>query len=226
MNKIEMLKNLKGKLIVSCQALDDEPLHSSFIMGRMALAAMEGGAAGIRANTVEDIIEIRNMVDLPIIGIIKKDYNDSDIYITPTMSEINKLINSPADIIAMDATMRKRPNNEDLSEMVKKVRESGKLVMADISTYDEGINAEKIGFDIISTTLSGYTPYSPNLDGPDFELIRKLSSNVNIPVISEGRIKTPEDLTECLKDGAFCAIIGGAITRPQLITKDFVAAIN
>ena len=226
MNKAELLKKIKGKLVVSCQALDNEPLHSSFIMGRMALAAMEGGAAGIRANTVEDIVEIRKMVDLPIIGIIKKDYDDSDIYITPTMDEINKLINSPVDVIAMDATIRKRPNNENLSEMVKKVKESGKLAMADVSTYEEGINAEKIGFDIISTTLSGYTPYSPNLEGPDFELIKKLSLNVNIPVISEGRIKTPGELTECLKDGAFCAIIGGAITRPQLITKDFVAAIN
>lgn len=226
MNKDELLKNLRGKLIVSCQALDDEPLHSPFIMSRMALAAKEGGAVGIRANTVEDIVEIRKTVDLPIIGIIKKDYEDSDIYITPTMNEINKLINSPADIIAMDATNRKRPHDEDLLQMVNAVKKSGKLAMADISTYTEGVNAERIGFDIVSTTLSGYTPYSPELSGPDTELIKSLSAKLSIPVISEGRIKTPEELIECLKDGAFCAIVGGAITRPQLITKNFVSAIS
>jgi N-acylglucosamine-6-phosphate 2-epimerase len=156
----ELLSGLKGKLVVSCQALENEPLHGSEIMGKMALAAKIGGAAGIRANTPADIKEIRKQVDLPIIGIIKKQYLDSEIYITPTMTEVLALLDSPADIIAMDATKRKRPNNASLSEMVAAVKKAGRLAMADISTYEEGIAAKEIGFDLVSTTLSGYTSYT------------------------------------------------------------------
>lgn len=119
----QKVENLKGKLIVSCQALSNEPLHSSFIMGRMALAAKEGGAFGIRANTKEDIKEIQSQVDLPIIGIVKRDYEDSDIYITPTMKEIDELMEVKPEIIAMDATISKRPGNKTLDEFFKEAKE-------------------------------------------------------------------------------------------------------
>ena len=221
-----LLEALKGKLIVSCQALSDEPLHSSLIMGRMAYAAKVGGASGIRANTIEDIAEIKKNVDLPVIGIIKIDYSDSEIYITPTMKEINKLIQSPAEIIAMDATKRKRPGNADLGEMVKAVKRSGKFAMADISNYEEGVQAEKLGFDLVSTTLSGYTSYTPPRETPDFELIRKLSSSLHIPVVAEGHIATPHQMLECFSCGAYFTVIGSAITRPQLITRFFVDALE
>ncbi len=120
----QKVENLKGKLIVSCQALPDEPLHSSFIMGRMALAAKVGGASGIRANTKEDIREIQSQVDLPIIGIVKRDYEDSDIYITPTMKEVEELMEVKPEIIAMDATISKRPGNKTLDEFFHEVKEN------------------------------------------------------------------------------------------------------
>ena len=226
MNKQLVLEKLHGNLIVSCQALQGEPLHGSKIMGKMALAAQQGGASGIRANSVRDILEIRKRVDLPIIGIIKKNYKDSQIYITPTITEIKSLINSPAEIIAMDATMRKRPKNAQLPEMLELVKESGKLAMADISTYEEGVDAKKLGFDIVSTTLSGYTEQSTSSNAPNFELIRQLKNTLNIPIIAEGHIKTPQELIQTIKCGAYCAVIGSIITRPQVITKYFVTALK
>lgn len=220
------LEKLRGKLIVSCQALDDEPLHSSFIMGKMALAAKIGGASGIRAQSVEDIKEIQKQVDLPIIGIIKKNYPDSEVYITPTKKEIEELINSKCEIIALDATNRKRPNDEKLIDLLKLIHDNNTLAMADCSTIDECKNALDLGFDIISTTLFGYTSYSNNFDGPDFESIKKIVEFSNKPVIAEGKINTPEDLKKVFACGVFSAVVGSAITRPQLITQKFADVLK
>lgn len=221
-----ILKKIKNGLIVSCQALEDEPLHSSFIMGRMAVAAGVGGAVGIRANSVEDIREIRNQVDLPIIGIIKKVYGNNDVYITPTMDEVQMLMESPCEIIAFDATGRERPGKDTVETIIRSIQKSGKLAMADISTYEEGFRACKLGADIISTTLSGYTTYSPKLEEPDYELISRLSQTLDIPVIAEGRVTTPAQLVKCFEQGAFSVVVGSAITRPQLITKSFTEALQ
>lgn len=220
------LEKLRGKLIVSCQALDDEPLHSSFIMGRMALAAKMGGASGIRAQSVEDIKEIQKQVDLPIIGIIKRSYPDSEVYITPTKKEIMELIESNCEIIALDATDRKRPNDEKLEDLVKLIHDNNTLAMADCSTVDECKMALEIGFDIISTTLFGYTSYSDNFDGPDFESIKKIVEISDKPVIAEGKINTPDDLKKVFSCGVFSAVVGSAITRPQLITKKFADVLK
>ena len=226
----QKVENLKGKLIVSCQALPDEPLHSSFIMGRMALAAKQGGASGIRANTKEDIKEIRSQVDLPVIGIVKRDYDDSDIYITPTMKEIEELMEVKPEIIAMDATISKRPGGKTLDEFFKEVKAKypDQLFMADCSTVEEAVHADKLGFDFIGTTLVGYTKQSSNLkiDENDFEILRTILSKVKHPVIAEGNINTPAKLKRVLELGAFCAVVGSAITRPQLITKSFANAIK
>lgn len=216
-----MLDGVKGNLIVSCQALADEPLHSSFIMGRMAIAAKEGGAVAIRAQGVSDINEIKEVTKLPIVGIIKRNYDDSEIYITPTMKEVDELLGTGCEMIALDATKRKRPNNENIKDLVDAIHEKGKLAMADVSTFEEGIEAEKIGFDCISTTLSGYTPYSKQSNSVDFELLEELVKTVKIPVICEGRINTPEELKKAFDLGAYSAVVGGAITRPQQITKRF-----
>jgi len=221
-----MLNQIKGKLIVSCQALPEEPLHSSFIMGRMALAAKQGGASGIRAQGVEDILEIMKVVDLPVIGIIKRNYDDSSIYITPTKKEVNELLQTQCQMIAIDATNRKRPNDETIQDLLDLIHQGGRLAMADISTYEEAVNAEKLGFDVISTTLCGYTSYSTNYEGPNLELIGQLVQDLHIPVIAEGKINNPEDLKAVLNAGAFSAVVGGAITRPQLITKKFVSILN
>ncbi|MGY3755023.1 N-acetylmannosamine-6-phosphate 2-epimerase [Helcococcus kunzii] len=220
------LEKLKGKLIVSCQALPDEPLHSSFIMGRMAIAAKEGGASGIRAQSVEDILEIQKQVDLPIIGIIKKNYPDSEVFITPTKKEVEALLTTNCEIIALDATNRKRPNDEKIKNLVELIHSHGKLAMADCSTLEECLEAEKIEFDILSTTLFGYTNYSKNYDGPDFESTKKIVEMTNTPVIAEGKINTPEDLKKAYECGVYSAVVGSAITRPQLITKKFVDVLG
>ena len=220
-----MNKDIHGGLIVSCQALPEEPLHSSFIMGRMALAAKQGGAIGIRAQSVDDILEIEKVVDLPIIGIVKRFYDDSDIYITPTKKEIDELLSTNCFMIALDATLRIRPNGEKLHDLVDYIHQNNRLAMADCSTYEEIMHAEKIGFDFVSTTLCGYTPYSELVDGPNIELIKKCVSELKVPLIAEGKIHYPYQLKQVLDAGAYCAVVGGAITRPHEITQRFVKEI-
>lgn len=222
MNKI--LKQLKGKLIVSCQALEGEPLYGSHIMRKMALAAKEGGASAIRANGFEDIVAIKEETNLPVIGLIKKDYPNCEVYITPTTREIEELIKSGCEIIAMDATNRCHPDGVSLKEKVDLIHKAGLLAMADISTEDEAIKAEKLGFDIVSTTLSGYTPYSKQQEKPDIELVRKLVGKLSIPVIAEGKITTIEEFEAVKAEKPHAIVVGSAITRPQLITKRFVDA--
>lgn len=221
-----MLKKIKNGLIVSCQALEDEPLFSSFIMGKMAKAVEKAGAVGIRAQGVEDIIEIKSNTNLPIVGIIKRNYNDSEVYITPTKKEIDELLTTKCEMIALDATKRIRPNNEKLEDLIKYIKDNKTLVMADISDYDEGVRAENLGADCVSTTLCGYTEYTKKFNFINFDLIEKLVKNLKIPVIAEGRIETPEDLKKVYSLGVYSAVVGSAITRPQLIAKKFVDAIN
>ena len=226
-NKIETVHK---KLIVSCQALPEEPLHSSFIMGRMALAAKEGGAAGIRANTKEDIAEIRKNVDLPIIGIVKRDYPDCKVYITQTMKEIDELMEVKPEIIAIDATKNLRHNGVTLDEFYAQIREKypDQPLMADCSTYEEAIHADELGFDFIGTTLVGYTDQSKDMkiEQNDFELIKEIVKNVKHNVIAEGNINTPEKVKRVMQLGVFSIVVGSAITRPQLITKTFVDALK
>ncbi|MHD0318214.1 N-acetylmannosamine-6-phosphate 2-epimerase [Fusobacterium sp. THCT1E2] len=223
MNRLE---KVKGKLIVSCQALEDEPLHSSFIMGRMAYAALIGGASGIRANTVPDIQEIKKNVDLPIIGIIKQQYGDNQVYITPTMKEIDALAAEGVDIIALDGTKRERPDGNTLENLMKeaKIKYPNQLFMADISSVEEAVEAERVGFDIVGTTLVGYTEYTKGND-PLTEL-EKVIKAVTVPVIGEGNIDTPVKAKKALELGAYAVVVGGAITRPQQITKKFVTEME
>ena len=219
------LEQIKGHLIVSCQALPHEPLHSSFIMGRMAKAAAEGGALGIRANTKEDIEEIKKNVDLPIIGIVKRDYPDSKVYITPTMKEVDELMEVKPEIIAVDATICLRPGNMTLDEFYHQIREKypEQLLMADCSTVEEALHADELGFDFIGTTLVGYTEHSKGdkIEENDFEIIRTILSKVKHHVIAEGNINTPEKARRVVELGCYSVVVGSIITRPQLITKSF-----
>lgn len=218
----ERIEALRGKLIVSCQALPEEPLHSSYIMSRMAYAAYVGGASGIRANTVVDIHEIKKTVDLPIIGIIKEVYGENPVYITPTMKEISALVTEGVDIIAIDGTKRERPDGNTLEALMKEAKEKypKQLFMADISSVEEAVEAERLGFDFVGTTLVGYTEYTKgNLPLVELEKVLKA---VSIPVIGEGNLDTPEKAKNALQLGAFAVVVGGAITRPQQITKKFV----
>ena len=222
------MEELRHKLIVSCQALPDEPLHSDFIMARMAVAAKEGGASGIRANSVVDIAAIQKAVDLPIIGIIKRDYDGADVYITATMKEVDELMTVRPDIIAIDATTSTRPSGESLKEFFQKAKEKypDQLWMADCSTIDEMLAADQLGFDFIGTTLVGYTKQSQGdkIESNDFEIIRKALSQLSHPLIAEGNIDTPDKVRRVLELGAYSVVVGSAITRPQLITKKFVEA--
>jgi N-acylglucosamine-6-phosphate 2-epimerase len=225
-NSKVFFQRIKGNLIVSCQALEHEPLHGANIMAKMAEAAQMGGATAIRANGVDDIKAIKKAVALPVIGLVKRDYKDSDIYITATKREIDELLLAGVDMVALDATDRLRPNGESLEALVRYLKENHQLVMADVSTFEEGLRAEKLGVDCVSTTLSGYTPYSKQLKGPDFEMIETLAKRLSIPVIAEGRISSPTEASYALQLGAYAVVVGSAITRPQLITEYYVKEIS
>lgn len=221
----QFIEQVRGGLIVSCQALQDEPLHSAQIMARMAVAARAGGAVAIRANGPEDIHAIREVVDLPIIGLYKD--GESGVYITPTLRHCRAVAEAGADVIALDATPRPRPDGSRIEDLIKTIHgELGKLVLADISTLEEGRAAAKAGADFVAPTLAGYTDYSLKLDGPDYSLIRALVEQLSVPVIAEGRIRTPGEASAALDAGAVAVVVGSAITRPQWITAQFVAGIQ
>lgn len=228
--KLSMLTTIKGKLVVSCQALDDEPLHSDFIMSRMALAAMQGGAAAIRANSAADVKAIRDTVPLPVIGIIKRDYPGSDVYITATFTEVQELMTVAPQMIALDATLHRRPGPLQLAELVQRIRQEypALLLMADIATVEEALNAQAVGFDCIGTTLHGYTPETQGckLWHDDFAFLRQVLAQCDRPIIAEGNVDTPDRAARCLSLGVHSVVVGGAITRPQQITQRFTDAIN
>lgn len=224
MTNKEILEQIKGGLIVSCQALASEPLYDSYIMSKMAWAAYLGGAAGIRANTVVDIKAIKEKVDLPIIAIIKQEYEDSDVYITPTMQEVDALVELGCEIIAVDATNRPRPNGVSFEEFFKAVRVKypDQLFMADTSCFEEGRLASELGCDLIGTTMAGYTPYTKGTPLPDFKLMERYVKELDNPIIAEGGIWCPEELKRAIDIGVHAAVVGTAITRPMDITKRFV----
>lgn len=228
MDKQQLIESLRGGLVVSCQALVDEPLHSSFIMSKMALAAQRGGAIGIRANGFEDITAIKQEVNLPVIGIVKRDYSDSPIFITATMKEVKEVVEAGAEIIAIDGTNRVRPGGETLENLYSTIRKEypNVLLMADISTFEEGVRASELGFDLIATTLSGYTDYTKDVPLPNTDLVKSLREQLDTPIMAEGGYWTLEDVEQGLTAGAHGCIIGSAITRPMEITKRFVAKMT
>lgn len=230
MKKEALFEQMKGKVIVSCQAVPGEPLYveEKSIMYLMARAAKQAGTPVIRTGSIRDVTAIKEETGLPVIGLIKVQYDGFESYITPTMKEVDALVEAGSDVIALDCTNQKRGDGKSISEFITEVRRKypDEILMADISTYEEGVNAWKLGVDIVGTTMSGYTPYSPKLDGPDYELVKKLSSTVDIPVIGEGRVHSPEQAVEMLNAGAFAVVVGGAITRPLEIAQRFIKAVE
>ncbi|MFC5704170.1 N-acetylmannosamine-6-phosphate 2-epimerase [Cohnella faecalis] len=208
-------------LIVSCQAFEGDPLYGDGVMAKMAKAAEQSGAVGIRACGADDILSIKETVNLPIIGLTKRNVPGSQIYITPELSDVMEILAAGAHIVALDMTDRE----DRLLQVVKwidYIHTRNAWVMADISTYDEGRKAEQLGVDLISTTLSGYTPYSPQQVKPDIDLVQRLSESCAIPIVAEGRISNPHEAKEAMEAGADYVVVGSAITRPQLIVKQFV----
>ncbi|XEC97382.1 N-acetylmannosamine-6-phosphate 2-epimerase [Paenibacillus tarimensis] len=221
-----MRRTINKGLVVSCQAMPDEPLYGSELMAAMAQAAEQGGAVGIRANGILDIAAIRKATDLPMIGIIKRNIAGSSIYITPTLKDVYDVIDAGADVVAIDATQPLRPDGESLEYTIKAVKDRGAQIMCDISTLEEGLFASQAGADYISTTLSGFTPYSEQQAGPDFKLVSELVRKVSTPVVAEGRIWEPRQAALALELGAAFVVVGTAITRPQIITRRFADEIR
>lgn len=224
---MNIINRLKGKVVVSCQAMPSEPLYLEKCMVAMMKSVVKGGAGGLRVAGARDVKNAKHLFDIPVIGLTKPDVIPPNwqeiVYITPTLKEVIELVEAGADIIAFDGTMRERPNGAKLEELIKYVKINNRVSMADISTFEEGINAEKLGANILSTTLSGYTQFSQNRGSePDFELLKQLVDNTNLPVVLEGRIWEPEEVDKAFELGAHCVVIGSAITRPQLITKRFI----
>lgn len=231
MTKEEIKNQLQGGLVVSCQALEEEPLHSSMIMAKMALAAYQGGAKAIRANGINDIECIKKEVPLPIIGIIKREYPGSDVYITPTTEEIRALGDIQVDVIALDATTRKRPNGQSLRELVTFARTQypNILLMADCASVEDIENANELGFDMVATTLVGYTKTTngARISADDFKILKEMKArNKEAIFVVEGNIASPSQARQALEYGADTVVVGGMITRPQQITKCFVEAIH
>lgn len=228
MTKEQLLSAIRGKIIVSCQALPGEPLYLSdgSIMYLMARAAKQAGAAAIRAQGALDVRAIKLETNLPVIGLIKRHLPDTDVIITPTLSDVDALVEANADVVALDCTLRPRPDGEDVNSFLARVRDKypSLLLLADVSTLEEGVNACRQGVDFVATTLSSYTPYSCQAESPNFDLVRRLSQAVDAPIIAEGGVHEPSQAAELLRCGASAVVVGGAITRPLEIAARFVEA--
>lgn len=226
---MEIVEKIKNKIVVSVQAMPNEPLYQEDCMLAMMQSVINGGAGALRVAGVRDVKNAKKNFNVPIIGLTKPDKLPENwmevVYITPTIKEVKELISAGADIIAFDGTLRE--HKTPIEEMLTEIHSSKRLAMADIATFEEALNCQKLGVDIISTTLSGYT-FETKSDStkPDFELLENLVKNLNLPVILEGRIWEPSEVKKAFELGAHCVVIGSAITRPQLITKRFIEGVK
>lgn len=224
--KVKELQNsIRDGLIVSCQAPAESPLAKPEIIAAFALTAEQNGAVGVRIDSPEHVRAVKEIVRVPVIGLYKLASDESEVYITPTFEAAQKIAEAGADIIAVDATLRKRPNDEKLEELVRRIHSELNLpVMADVATFAEGLNAENIGCDFVGTTLSGYTEETKHIIEPDFELVQNLSISVSVPTICEGRLRCPSDVVKAFENGAFAVVVGNAITGTDWLTREFVEA--
>ncbi|MFE1318411.1 N-acetylmannosamine-6-phosphate 2-epimerase [Kitasatospora phosalacinea] len=218
------VERLRGRLVVSCQAYPGEPLRDPDTMRRMALAALEGGAAGIRAQGLADLRAIRAAMDVPLIGLWKD--GAAGVVITPTAEHVRQVAATGAQIVALDATSRPRPDGRPLAESFAAAHGAGALVMADVATFEEGLRAAELGADVVGTTLSGYTDDSPRLPGPDLALVARLAAALPVPVVAEGRIHSPAQARAALEAGAFAVVVGTAITHPTTLTRWFATELD
>lgn len=220
-----VLERIRGGLVVSCQAYPGEPMRRPDTMAQVAASVAAGGAAGVRAQGPDDIRAIRAVLDCPLIGLWKD--GRTEVRITPTRTHAIAVAEAGADVVAVDATDRPRPDGRPLAETIRAVHEdTGRLVMADVSNYDEGLRAEELGADVVGTTLAGYVARRPAHRGPDLALVERLATRLTVPVLAEGRIRNPEQAAEALRRGAFAVVVGTAITHPTSLTEHFVAAMR
>ena len=219
-----LLARLRGRVIVSCQALPGSPLRNPATIAALARCAERGGAGGVRIDGPEDVAAVRGAVAIPIIGLYKMGITSS-VYITPTFDAAREVARAGADIVAVQATLERSATPDPLPALISRIHAECRLpVMADVSTLEEGIAAEAAGADLVATTMAGYTPHSRTMAGPDLDLVRELARRVPIPVVAEGRIRTPDEAAAALRAGAWAVVVGRAITMPEAITEGFVRA--
>ncbi|WP_167143315.1 N-acetylmannosamine-6-phosphate 2-epimerase [Canibacter zhoujuaniae] len=224
MNELEpVIAGLQGKLIVSVQAYPGEPLRDPATIARMAAACEQGGAAAIRCQGLADIAAVKGQVSVPVIGLWKE--GDAGVYITPTLRHARACSLAGADIVAVDATRRARPDGLSYAEVVAALHAEKILVMADCGSLEDARMAAAAGSDIISTTLAGYTGEREKTAGPDFELLEQCVAEFDIPVIAEGRFYSPEEAAKAIDLGAWAVVVGTAITHPTTITSWFADAV-
>lgn len=220
--RANLVESLRGRLVVSCQAYSGEPMRTPETMRRMAQAVIKGGAAGVRAQGLADIREMRAHLDVPIIGLVKE--GDEGVFITPTLELALACAEAGADIVAIDGTRRRRPDGVPLADVIAAVHDAGRPVMADCAEMDDVLACADAGADIIGTTLAGYAPGRPKLPGPDLEFVREAVAATSAPIMAEGRYYAPADVAAAFEAGAYSVTVGTAITHPTTITGWFTGA--
>lgn len=220
-----MIASLRGRLIVSCQAYPGEPMRHPETMAQVALAAERGGAAAIRCQGLADIAAIKGQVEVPVIGLWKEGHEG--VYITPTLRHARACVSAGADVVAIDATSRPRPDGLTFAQTVSALNADGVAVMADCGSLDDARQAADAGCAILSTTLAGYTGERPKTEGPDVELLARMVAEFpEFPVVCEGRIHTPEQARAVMEAGAWAAVVGTAITHPTTVTGWFKESVE
>ena len=230
------ISELKRGLIVSCQATPEEPMRDSAIIGRFALAAEIGGAVAVRVNGMADILAAKQLINIPLIGLIKHQFPGYWCYITPVLRDVESVYHTGAEIVAVDATSLPKPGGLSTESFIREIKKRfpDLLLMGDISTLDEGLAAEQAGADLLSTTLAGYTPHTKSSDmstiielqPPDVDLVGQLAQRVKVPVVAEGRYWDETFAIQAFEAGAHNVVIGAGITRPQIITQKIVCKLQ
>ncbi|MEV5693368.1 N-acetylmannosamine-6-phosphate 2-epimerase [Micromonospora globbae] len=225
---MSVLDDLAGGLVVSCQPLPDDPgdpMRDAYVQARVAAAVVRGGAVGVRVNSPAHVRAVCAAVDVPVIGLYK--HGDADVFITPTAGHAVEVALAGAPIVAVDATDRPRPDGRTFADTVRALRDrTAALVLADVSTVEEGVAAVAAGADAVATTLSGYTAANPHADGPDVALVGRLAAAVPVPVFAEGRYRTAEQIDAAFAAGAHAVVVGNAVTSPLWITRRLVASLR
>lgn len=221
---MNVLDRLRGGLIVSVQARAGSALDDPQVLAAMARAAADSGAAGVRIQGVRNLQAVRRRVELPIVGIIKREYEGFEPYITPTLREVAEILACGAEIVAFDATARPRPQGGTVAELVRAIHAGGALAMADCALADDGENAFAAGADIVATTLCGYTKETRGTALPALDLLRALRQ-LNTFVICEGGIHAPESAARAMEAGAHALVVGTAITNTEWLTAEYVASL-
>jgi N-acylglucosamine-6-phosphate 2-epimerase len=219
------LEAVRGRLLVSCQASEGDPLDNLDTLTRIAASVLRGGAGGLRAEGVPCITAFRAITKLPIIGLIKTYDTNGDVYITPNFRSAKAIRDAGADIIALDCTSRRLTAPEPWPELIRRIHAELDLpVLADIATLEDALAAGRAGADAVATTLNGYTTETASIRSVSWPLIHSIVAHLTIPVLVEGHISDPQEVRRALDVGASAVVVGSAITRPEAITARFVEA--